>query len=149
MYVLALFNRTIVGQWRMMTNDNGTPPMADEVPAIDADTFYILYESMGEDEPEVMEELIDLFLENGRHALNTMSEAAQQQESHTLYRLAHSLKASSASLGALELSACCLELERLGHAADLVPVPPLLARAEAAYMQARAELEVLRTRLRP
>jgi HPt (histidine-containing phosphotransfer) domain-containing protein len=149
MYVLALFNRTIVGQWRMMTNDNGTPPTTDEAPAIDADTFYILYESMGEDEPEVMEELIDLFLENGRHALDTMSEAVQQQESHTLYKTAHSLKASSASLGALELSACCLELERLGHAADLVPVPPLLARAEAAYSQARAELEVLRTRLRP
>jgi HPt (histidine-containing phosphotransfer) domain-containing protein len=103
---------------------------------------------MGEDEPEVMEELIDLFLANTRHALTTMRDAAQQQQSDTLYSEAHSLKASSASLGALELSACCLELERLGKAADFAPVMPLLARAEAAYGQARAELEALRARLR-
>jgi HPt (histidine-containing phosphotransfer) domain-containing protein len=120
----------------------------DNTPAIDADIFYILYESMGEDEPEVMEELIDLFLANTRRALTTMRDAAQQQQSDTLYSEAHSLKASSASLGALELSACCLELERLGKAADFAPVMPLLARAEAAYGQARAELEALRARLR-
>jgi HPt (histidine-containing phosphotransfer) domain-containing protein len=146
MYVWILLNNMIAGQCRMM-NDKSTLPAFGDMPAIDADTFYILYESMGEDEPEMMEELIDLFTENTRRALDTMNDAVQQQQSDTLYQAAHSLKASSASLGALELSACCLELERLGKAADFAPIPPLLARAEAAYGQASAELEVLRARL--
>jgi HPt (histidine-containing phosphotransfer) domain-containing protein len=132
----------------MMINDNQSAPPSDDAPAIDADIFYILCESMGEDEPEVMEELIDLFVENSRRALDTMSAAVEQQQSNTLYETAHSLKASSASLGALELSACCLELERLGKAADFAPMPPLLARAEAAYAAACAELAVLRAGLR-
>jgi len=132
----------------MMINDNQSAPPSDDAPAIDADIFYILCESMGEDEPEVMEELIDLFVENSRRALDTMSAAVAQQQSNMLYETAHSLKASSASLGALELSACCLELERLGKAANFAPVSPLLARAEVAYAAARAELAALRAGLR-
>jgi HPt (histidine-containing phosphotransfer) domain-containing protein len=131
----------------MKTPTNPPPIIANDAPAIDADTFFILAEAMGEDEPGVMEEVIDLFIENARHALDTMSQAVQQHDSYTLIATAHSLKASSASLGALELSSYCLELERLGQAANFAPALALFERIEATYQQACTELIALRARL--
>ena len=43
-------------------------------------------------------------------------------------RVAHTLKSSSASIGALELSAVCADIERLLRAGEEAAVPPLLDR---------------------
>jgi HPt (histidine-containing phosphotransfer) domain-containing protein len=67
-------------------------------------------------------------------------------------RVAHTLKSSSASIGALGLSAVCADIERLLRAGDAAGVPPLLdrfglevGRVEIAVRQALAQLEAAGT----
>jgi HPt (histidine-containing phosphotransfer) domain-containing protein len=60
-----------------------------------------------------------------------------------LSRAAHTLKSTSASIGAMALSAVARELEFLTKDGTLAGAAELLAHAEAAYAQASAAMEAL------
>jgi two-component system, sensor histidine kinase and response regulator len=55
-------------------------------------------------------------------------------------RVAHTLKGSSASLGARLMPPICEELEALGQSGDLVRAPDLLTRLEAEFGHVRDAL---------
>ncbi|MGH9197890.1 MAG: Hpt domain-containing protein, partial [Acidimicrobiia bacterium] len=57
-----------------------------------------------------------------------------------LYRSAHSLKSSSASLGALRLAALSQELEMIGRMSRQDQAPVAFAKLEAEYAAVAAEL---------
>jgi len=56
-------------------------------------------------------DLIHSFLENTRSLFQEMNEAREKQDHSTFHRLAHTLKSSSASLGAMRLSELCKDME--------------------------------------
>src|SRR4030065_2840037 len=61
-------------------------------------------------------ELIEAFLEDGREQIAAMRKSLASGDAVTFQRAAHSLKSSSANLGALELSAQAKALELLDKA---------------------------------
>jgi len=83
----------------------------------------------------------DTSLERG---LQQIRNAVAQGDSATVGSLAHTLKSSSASVGAMTLSARCSEVERAvrdGRWADMAAnVPNLLAEGERAQLAVRAML---------
>jgi HPt (histidine-containing phosphotransfer) domain-containing protein len=81
-----------------------------------------------EGEPDLVVELIDLFLEDAPRKLASMLEAAAGADVGALARAAHSLKGSSASLGANGVAALCGELERTDCGDSFVRAGALLAR---------------------
>ena len=64
-------------------------------------------------------EVIGIFLENGAKLIADLRQALAQEDAQALERAAHSLKSSSATFGAMELSAICKELEIMGRARQL------------------------------
>ena len=90
---------------------------------------------------EMASELIAVFLDDALKLLADLREAADQGDPERLQRAAHTLKSSSASLGAMTLSALCKELEAMGRAGTLKGTAERVAQVEAEYERVKAVLE--------
>ena len=90
---------------------------------------------------EVASELIGLFLEDTPRLLADLRETVAHGDAEGLQRAAHTLKSSSASLGAMGLSALCQELEVMRRAGTLEGAAEKVARVEAEYERVKATLE--------
>ncbi|NEO57567.1 MAG: response regulator [Okeania sp. SIO3B5] len=84
-------------------------------------------------ESELLVEVIDCYLEDSPKLLDEMSQAIKQQEAKLLQRSAHSMKSSSASVGANNLSELCKELEYIGRGGITEGADKILSQAQAEY----------------
>lgn len=105
---------------------------------ISADEFASLVEMIGGDAPEVVVDLLDTYLEESAGLIETVASAYAAGDLATMLRPAHSLKSSSASVGAMRLSRLCADLENhlRGHLPDLdVAAQVAAVQAEFALVQ--------------
>jgi CheY-like chemotaxis protein len=127
---------------------DGIPPAPETVPqataagsstadAIDVAVLEKFRAMMG----EVASELIGLFLEDTPNLLADLREAVAQGDAEGLEQAAHTLKSSSATLGAMTLSALCQELEVMGRAGTLEGAGEKVAQVEVEYERVKAALE--------
>ncbi len=102
---------------------------------IDPDALRDLATMMGDQ--HMVNELITLYLQDVPRQLDIMNEALEQHNTEELIRTAHSLKSSSAQLGARHLSRLCKDIEIKGRENNLEGIPALfnLVRAEFAHVQ--------------
>ena len=108
---------------------------------IDPETYYQLKDLMGAD---YIPEVIDTYIVETGDLIERMGQAMAQPDAAVFGRIAHSIKSSSASLGALAFSQQARELEMLGKAGDLSNAGPLLARLAADFGGVKARLEELK-----
>jgi histidine phosphotransfer protein HptB len=108
---------------------------------IDPDTFNELKELMGD---EFLVELIDTYFLETAGLIAQIRQAFQVGDALEVGRISHSIKSSSASLGALDLSQQARELEMLGKSGDLSGAGPRLERLAAGFLAVRDCLEELR-----
>lgn len=85
-------------------NEEPLPP-----PQFDKQVLDLLYDAVGES----MVNIIILFLENFPQQIAQMQQALQKNDLDTVARLAHSLKSSCASLGAMQLATVARDLEQM------------------------------------
>ena len=78
-----------------------------------------------DDEPDRMQQLIDLYLTQTRPMLDGLNEAIQTNSSGDVARIAHKLVGSSVSCGVEAFTYPLRELERLGHEGNLSGAPAL------------------------
>lgn len=67
-------------------------------------------------QPDVVTELIDVFLEDLPSRVESLGSAVHRAEPDELRAAAHALKGSAASIGAVRLAALCGALEAIGQA---------------------------------
>jgi HPt (histidine-containing phosphotransfer) domain-containing protein len=118
-----------------------TVPLDASSTVIDHAALNMLRDAGG---PELLVELVDLYLEDSPSQLAAVSEAGRLGDLEALQRSAHRLKSASAQLGASELTALCTDLEawcRAGAAREAVTAVPAV---EAAHATAVAQLAALR-----
>ncbi len=92
-------------------------------------------------------ELIDTYLADAPSQLAQLRAALAAGDADQFRRAAHTLKSSSASLGAQPLSATAKELEMMGKAGALDPAGERIALAEEEFGQVRDELEKAKSKL--
>jgi len=109
--------------------------------AIDATAMEKFRAMIGEDAPMFLAELITAFHDDSIKLLAEMREAVVKGDAVSLQRAAHTLKGSSATLGAMRLSAMCKELELMGHEGILEGVAEKVAQVEAEYGRVKVALE--------
>lgn len=83
--------------------------------AVDLAVLNSLEGAQVEGEPDIVVELMELYLEDASGKLAAMREDLNGNDGRSLARLAHSLKGSSANLGARRVASLCDELERMGE----------------------------------
>jgi HPt (histidine-containing phosphotransfer) domain-containing protein len=100
-----------------------------------------LRELQEEGEPDILKELIELFLADVPPQLKALREAEEREDARSVERIAHTLKGSSSNMGALRMVTLCAELEEIGRSGDLAPAPVLISRLEVELGRVRAVLE--------
>lgn len=92
-----------------------TPADARVAPsgAVDVALLTSFEELQTEGEPDLVVELIGLYLEDASAKIAGLREALTTSDELTLRRLAHCLRGSSGNLGAHRMAALCEELERV------------------------------------
>ncbi len=100
------------------------------------------------DEPALLAELIDSYLEETPPLLATLRQSLDQGDATRLSTAAHTLKSSSRDFGATRIADWCQELEALGRAGTLAGVADLVTQVEAEYEGVRLALSQVRRSLK-
>ena len=112
--------------------------MNEDLPVLDAALLDELRASVGGDE-EFVRELAAAYLAEGPQHIEQIAAAAAAADAEAIVRPAHTLKSSSAALGAARLSGISRQIEfagREGRAADLAPLAQEARTAWAATVAA-------------
>src|SRR5437667_11737433 len=116
--------------------------------AVDMAMLTSFEEAQGEGEPDLVVELIDLYLEDTPDRVAAIREALAETDGQSLGRAAHCLKGSSASLGARQVAVLCEELELIAHDCSFQAVEVVVARLEREFERVRQTLLAERQRRR-
>jgi CheY-like chemotaxis protein/HPt (histidine-containing phosphotransfer) domain-containing protein len=114
--------------------------------ALNATVFQELREMVNQD--AVLVSVIDSYLEESPRMLQAMRKAVDRlhavavdkDEAEALHRVAHTLKSTSATLGATRLSQLCGELERLEITGNLAGVAAMVSQVETEYEKVKTAL---------
>ncbi|TVQ08892.1 MAG: response regulator [Leptolyngbya sp. DLM2.Bin27] len=99
------------------------PAPASPTPAVDLTTLRTFAATVGNNSPDFMADLIFSYLESTDQLLAELARAYRQQDWLSLKRAAHTLKSSSATVSATELSSLCQQLESSAPNSDDLTSP--------------------------
>ena len=113
--------------------------MAD--PALDPAVLDNLRQLNQDGEPDVVREVLGLFVSDAPRRLNAMADAVTRLDAGEVQRTAHALKGASASIGAFALQRLCRELEELARGEDLSTATATLDYIVAEYARVKAAID--------
>ena len=142
-YVAKPFGRetllAALGRWTQATATPSTLQSPENLPAtpppngvasIDSRVLQALRELQRPGRPDVLARVIQMFSLDAPRLLTAMRDALGTNDAESLRHAAHTLKSTSANVGATVLAAICREIEQLGRAADTAGAAAPLAGAE-------------------
>jgi HPt (histidine-containing phosphotransfer) domain-containing protein len=91
--------------------------------------------------PDLLEQVVRLYFESALELLGTLRAGMAANDQEAVRGAAHSLKSSSANLGANRLADLCKQLEFAARAGELGPDLPHIEEVEAEYALVRTALE--------
>ncbi len=103
-----------------------------------------LWDTAGESASDFVAELIDFYFEESVKHLQVIEAAVAQGDASALQHEAHSLKSSSAALGATTLADVCQELEIMGSTGAIKGALEKALQLEAEYERFKSALQIER-----
>ncbi|MFH0998840.1 MAG: ATP-binding protein [Pseudomonadota bacterium] len=116
--------------------DNGpetTAKASSEAEHVDCNALEDIRFMQSNGAPDMLEKVIGIYLRDTPKQLENARIALARNDAETMGRQAHSLKSSSAMLGAHALAALCKEMESMGRSGTTENAGELLSRIEAEY----------------
>ena len=124
---------------------NRTPECFESgVETLDEMVLQALRDMAGVADSEFLTEMIDSYLEDAVQLLQALSAAVGQGDAFSLKQAAHTLKSTSAALGAMALSRLCNKLEAMGHAGTMENAPTLVLQAKTEFAKVQTALQLKR-----
>ena len=117
------------------------PLSSDE--AINTEVLQGLHKTLGANASQFLTQLIDVYLEETPSLLQAMDTAVAQTDAAAMQQAAHTLKSSSASLGATTLSKLCEQLESLGHSQSTTGAREIVVQLESEYERVKTALQII------
>jgi signal transduction histidine kinase/DNA-binding response OmpR family regulator len=144
----------MVAKWiSAESKDSGGPVEAQAEPAVPAkDTNSTIDKTVidgireleGVGNQDFLERIIDLYLSGATRLVEGVLSAAEKGDSESLLRAAHTLKSSSANVGAIGLSDLCRKIEEKARKGELVSAgDPLLSNFEGEFRSVREALSAI------
>ena len=112
-------------------------------PVLDSDAFGALEELAGDDDPDLIADLVGLYLEDSATRMGEVEAGRQASELDRIGSAAHALKSASANIGALSFSKLCATIEKTARSdeeVDPAALDELCRRALAMYEEVRETL---------
>jgi CheY-like chemotaxis protein len=129
------------------TSPSIVTPKMPKIKALQDKICAALQELVGAYEPKIITELIQSYLEGGTTLTTELQTAIVQQDARKLEQAAHSLKSSSASLGATVLADLCKQLEQQGRANDMTDAEDKVRQALCEYTLVSEQLTIIQQQL--
>jgi histidine phosphotransfer protein HptB len=107
---------------------------------IDTEVLNYLLEALAGDK-EILVEIINCYLVESPKIVAAIQTSGTNEDADALNKAAHQLKSSSASLGAVNLSQLCLQLELKGKNNNLEGVLELVSQITSEYAQVEIALK--------
>ena len=104
----------------------------EDAPILSDAVLAELRESTGDDD-EFVRELVQAYIDEGVGYLEAMAAAVAAGDAAAMVRPAHTMKSSSATMGAMRLSVICKGLEEAGRAGDVDGMPASVEAAHGAW----------------
>ena len=95
-----------------------------------------------EGQPDLVVELMNLYLEDTRARLTELRADYENQDEQALLRVAHSLKGGSVNLGVQGMAELCSQLEEALEQGELIETEPLLSRLEEEFSRVKEAFAV-------
>ncbi len=111
--------------------------------AVDPKVLIEFQDTMGEDGPELLKTLVNLYLKDSPNLIGDMRKSIVRRDATILDRSAHTLKGNSYQMGASPLAALCFELEKIGKAGSVEGGDALIEQIEGEFARVSHELESL------
>jgi CheY-like chemotaxis protein len=128
------------GTQATVSDINPTAAVEEEAP-LDESVLEALRKLQEKGEPDILEELIELFLYETPSQLAALREAIGNGDVHAMERLAHALKSSSGNMGAKRMASISAKLEEVRGLEDLREEAPMqLEQLEAEFGRVRQAL---------
>jgi signal transduction histidine kinase/CheY-like chemotaxis protein len=127
-----------------------TPPSADEASEVPLNAA--LSELAGlqiPGEPDLISELIESFMRQGREGLNNIEAAMHVQDMVSVVNEMHRFKSSSRTLGGIAFGNLCEAIERLASSGKIADLRVKYINFPAEYRKFAAELESIRAGRKP
>jgi signal transduction histidine kinase/CheY-like chemotaxis protein len=130
--------RGVLARWL----DWGSPsvPKTAAPPVIRSDALGEIRALVAAGEPDLLASVIDAYLTSSESLERALVDALREGEAAGLARAAHTLKSSSAQVGADRVSALCKEIEGLARRNRLEPIPELVETLLAELGEVREAL---------
>jgi len=113
----------------------------DSCEAIDRSVLASLRELQEEGEPDIIAEVSGLFIKHAPEKISAIVQAVERDDAKGLQMAAHSLKSSSAYVGAMHLSAMSKELEQMGRTGVIEGVKDKAEMLKEEYVRVLAALD--------
>jgi CheY-like chemotaxis protein len=111
---------------------------------IEAKVLQSFRDMVGENADLVLAEMIDCYLEDAPKLLSAIATAVTQGDAKQLRQASHTLKSSSATLGAITLSNLCQKIEVMSRIGNTEYGVDKLPQLEAEYERVKAALQIHR-----
>jgi signal transduction histidine kinase/DNA-binding response OmpR family regulator/HPt (histidine-containing phosphotransfer) domain-containing protein len=129
-----------VARWAPDPADGAPDAKAPPAPVIDRKVLDSLRRLGPEGRSDVLRRVVQLYLDSAPELVSELEQAAAAGDLEALTRASHSLKSSSAYVGALVLSQRCGALEAAARAGDIADPAALVGPIRAEYTAAEAAL---------
>ena len=90
-----------------------------------------------DDEPDIIVELIDLYLDDVPRRLALMRSAICEEDQSAIKQQAHALKGSSGNLGAVGMTLICGQMERLAFDSTISGLPLIMDQVEQEFSRVK------------
>lgn len=111
---------------------------------LDMNVVQALRDLGGDDDPNLFDEVVELFLTDTKKNVDKLVAALDGRDAPALHRVAHTMKSSSANVGAMHLSKLCFEIEKLGRAGTCDGAQSLVDEARRHFEEVSAALTAVR-----
>lgn len=128
------------------TTNQATPIVAslkESVECLDERTLRDLRALRRPGRPDIYVDMLSRYLDSSMQYIETMERQIAAQNAIELYRTAHSLKSSSAMVGALMLADRIKKLEAIAGSGDLSSAPDIFTQVEMEYHRVKRAIEGL------
>ncbi|MBW4682444.1 MAG: PAS domain S-box protein [Microcoleus vaginatus WJT46-NPBG5] len=126
---------------RKREGESFTVPSPQIFPAIDSKALNELRQMLGEDSAEMLTIVIDSYLTDAVDLLQALRRAVEQEDATALNLPAHTLKSTSATLGAMVLAQLCKQLETMARTGMMAEAAAIVSQVEAEYERVKQALQ--------
>ena len=140
--VLARWLPVVAKREEPVTVPDATATPTQEFQALDRKVFAQLAELDPGGESGLIRQILQAYQESTTTLVGQLSRAMAESDAETLRKVAHSLKSSSANVGAVRLSALLAELESRGRQNQLEEAPPICEQAITEYNRVMTEIDL-------